>query len=41
VTGVPSVDLKESFDGRFPIAFLDGRRTCSSLDSEMSSRRSL
>jgi hypothetical protein len=41
VTHFPSVDVKESFDGRLPIAFMDNRQTGSSLDSEISSRQSL
>jgi len=40
-TRFQSVDMKESFDGRLPIAFLDGLQRGSSSDSELSSRWSL
>jgi hypothetical protein len=41
MTRFPDVDVKESFDGRLPIAFLNGPRRGSSSDCELPSRRSL
>jgi len=38
MTCFPSVDLKESFNGRLPIVFLGGRGRGSSSDYELSSR---
>jgi hypothetical protein len=35
MTRFASVDVKESFHGRLPIAFLDGHQRDLSLDSEL------
>ena len=41
MTRLTNVDMKESFDGHLPIAFLDGCRTGWWSDSEMSSPQSM
>jgi len=41
MSDLPSVDMKESFDGCLASAFVDGHRRGLSSDSEWSSRRSL